>query len=1312
MQKRSITGKDILRMDGLLPPTRRLPVCDAVTSSDKKKEKKWSIGGIFKRISAIRDYDSSSNEEEMVYCTRQPRPRTVFNRKSHNVILRPVKNNLHQHLDKNSSTNTTATNSVDTPSLQRDFAHSRSSDGSLDGLSKKTRKSKLKARIEAKRDRICADSSSDEESRKSCNSLPRFQNETPAQNVLKNSSSNKKSRTARTERYIKRLSREEGHKLPENLNSVTNKRSSLDFMDGNQSFDTDASELFQPLLQPQRSVSQSNSYTFPVQRSVENLRQSTASSLQTKSSTDLTKQSTNRYITDLNQNNTYAKANISQDGRNYANRDNSNYFSSSPITNSDYARPYNYSRNNHYRSSSPPEPPPRDLRSKVFTYGCNSFPLNGKYRLSKYDDNTGSKVNNILEASRDHLKGLRSYESNNEIRWCGSTKQCPRRPLSLTVTPTQSCNLSECTNNRHNSTGRHIDETIVHETEAMKCQRRNVRNDQLNSRFNDYNVKIREKKTSTPSAQNIYNNSMPFTYNRTLESPSAKSPSKQNVYNSALGTNTKTVKEEETELAETSEQDALDRKRSSKNLEEALSELEAIYNSLRLGDEDLLDRAERRSMEEFSLRRAKTDDTVALISADSPDRTKDDMAYRRMHPKERPASLSEVIGQSALSNISYLMASPVLSRKDVTADYPYSSVVDYPVRKDVPDVTRDDVVYRSINYANKTLKVADPQPPFGIPLGPVTTATESDYLHTTPTKLDYPRSSYIPQCEPDIVTDDLAYRNLRKDANTTKNTVESKSSLANDQEIAFGTKKKRAVRSLSANLYGLINHDRIHLRREPSLQEIKDEISDAVVDIKSLPVRPDSFRRVVSDGELSDYDTRWRTEGSLKNSKTDINGNHSFPNVDRKKLRVYVSESTKVQSTKNEENAGARNTVPSNDILSKAMNNEFWQDSLQSKSNKSSNTDTESDFTAYSRLCQDLVNLIEGQDNVDAEPIKGTTDVDLEQSPRTDILDEDTKVDNSSVLRIQSLGSHYSEHNEENRKEITNNGDIERLTESISNPKNEDVKNLDENAYDFSLRVAVDSIKVIADALSSLADGCLRDERSSRKNSLTSRCSEIDTDSTVPNTSTRSSVTCSSDDANDDPCGSSKPIDILQVAPEEDATINTEENREKVKPEEATDNSNVDPELDLTKAVHDLQLAAASFCKHEKEIEELEAWLKKDASDNVPCTSNVTIAEKDYLLASENKPALESERKEIDCDKEETVVSTDVKLQTDEHDPNCEGESIECKNICGLHDINIVRTSGMRVSYVTNLITVTITTYFMVLLACFLALLLAIVAAS
>lgn len=1310
MEKRSISGKDILRMDGLLPPTRRLPVCNAVTSTDKKKEKKWSIGGILKRISSIRDCDSSSNDEEIVYCTRQPRPRTVFNRKSHNVVLHPVEKSSNQYLDINDS-NDTAAKSVDTASMQRDSLNSRSSDGSLDGLSKKARKNKLKAQVEAKRDRICADSSSDEESRKSCNSLTRYQNEIAGHSTQKNGFCSRRSRAARTERYIKRLSRDEGHKFPENLNNIANKHNSHDFMNEEQSsVAVDTNELFQLPQQSPHFINYSNSNTFPVQRSIENLRQSgmVASNLQARSSTDVTNYPTDQYITDLNQNNTYAKPNVLHKNKNHVNQE-KNYIFNSPTTNTIYAEPYDYTANRQFasRSSSPPEPPPRNPRCRVFTYSCNSFPFNGKYRATKYDDTLHAKMNDIHEVTKDHLKSLRSYESNNEINRCDSIKQYPRRPLSLTVSSTQTCNLSECTNNRHNSTGRHIDEPLFKETEAMKCQRRNDRNDQLTSSFKNYDTKLRENRLSTTYIKNMRNNSTSPTF-KSLNCSCARSPSKQivredsyNLPNVTFVDNMKTEVKEEKQI--TSEQDTLERKRSSKNLEEALSELEAIYNSLRLGDEDLLDRAERRSMEEFSLRQAKTNTVVPFISEDSIDRMKDDMAYRRMHPKERPTSLSEVVGQSALSNISYLIASPILSRKDTTDDYLYGT--NYLTRRDEPDVTRDDVVYRSIHHANNTLKVIDPQPPFGIPLGPVTAATESDYLHTTPIKPDHPRSSYIPQCEPDIVTDDLAYRALRKDANTPRSSVESKCSITTDQETTFGSKKKRAVRSLSANLYGLINHDTIHLRREPNLQDIKDEINNTLIDIKSLPVRSD--RRVVSDGELSDYD-RWRTDGLLRNSKTDINGNTPITNAHRKKLRVYVSPSTRIQDdNKNEDNARAQNSVTSNNMLSKALNNEFWQNCEQSKSNESSNHDTETDFTAYSRLCQDLVNLIEGQDDME---VKLTEEMNVpSELPVIADVNDSNKTEESSILHIQSLGSHYSENNTENHKEDTDKENIEKLTETLANPENECSEKTDDNTFDFYLRVADENVKLIAEAFSSVADH-LRDSRSSQKNSLTSHRSEIETDSTTPNTSTRNSVTCSLDDTNDDDLSSSsRTTDALNVVPKEDTTITLSDDHNFVEPEETRNDLHTNPELDLSKAVYDLQLAAASLCEHEKEIEKLEALLKKDATNNISCSSNIEAKEDIPLLNIENNLMALNDKNENKCDTEETITSTDDKPRTVDRDPNSEGESTKCKNTC---EHVIPRSTEMRISYVTNLITILITTYSMVLLACFLALLLATVAAS
>ena len=80
-----------------------------------------------------------------------------------------------------------------------------------------------------------------------------------------------------------------------------------------------------------------------------------------------------------------------------------------------------------------------------------------------------------------------------------------------------------------------------------------------------------------------------------------------------------------------------------------------------------------------------------------PDRLKDDMAYRRMHPKERPSSVD---GQSSLSSISYLMTSPIPSRRDMC----YIDPKRKPRRKE-PDVMLDDMVFRNLQYANNTLKV-------------------------------------------------------------------------------------------------------------------------------------------------------------------------------------------------------------------------------------------------------------------------------------------------------------------------------------------------------------------------------------------------------------------------------------------------------------------------------------------------------------------------------------------------------------------------------------------------------------------------------
>ncbi|GFG40388.1 hypothetical protein Cfor_07222, partial [Coptotermes formosanus] len=304
------------------------------------------------------------------------------------------------------------------------------------------------------------------------------------------------------------------------------------------------------------------------------------------------------------------------------------------------------------------------------------------------------------------------------------------------------------------------------------------------------------------------------------------------------------------------------KKRKSRNLEDALTELEAIYQSLKLGDEDLLDRAERRDLP--VPHQKLNDGTPTIASALSPcgvsrgaesdsgynfgwgsssfesvldkvdppsrkrapsirrsgipDRVMDDMAYRRLHPKDRPGShyIRNVMSQSG----SYLCASPAAAAAEINPEDPPQKPL-YASINPEPDVTLDDVVFRNIRHANNTLKVLDPQPPFGIPIGPIAPACNSDYLHAVPT--DSYRSMFTPRRMPDVVKDDLAYRNLRKDSlkepfnfracsddmsGILKNTFISSTHSKNDN---FLMRKRRAVRSLSANIQSLVNREPLTL---------------------------------------------------------------------------------------------------------------------------------------------------------------------------------------------------------------------------------------------------------------------------------------------------------------------------------------------------------------------------------------------------------------------------------------------------------------------------------------------------------------------
>lgn len=1307
MEKKRLRKKDILRMDGLLPPTRRLPVCDAVSSaSDKKKDKKWSIGGILRRISSIKDYDSSSNEEEIVYCNRTPRKPIKLSKQPDGVVLHSIENNSKQEMTVESNVR----HSIDS---HRDSLHSRSSDGSLDGLGKKIRKNKLKARAEAKRDYLCVESSSGEDCRRSNNSLNKIHGTDGVQNGQRNNMCNRKTRAARTERYIKRLSRDEGNGT-DSLNDLYNKRCSSEHVEDKQrAVYTDANGLCRPPIHPRRFGAYSNSNrTFSVQRSsAESLRDAHSAGLPNPNEvfSDYRRYSTGQYVTDLNQNNAYGM--ISRHSGNADNRQAGNFFTYPAKNACHYSEPFDYVID--HRSvdpdSQPPVPPPRDPRYRVFGYGYSSYPTNRHQSVPNSFKQEDNKTNVVREISRPDWRNFGSYGSNNELAWRDKAEHEMENPSNP---KTEFRNSLECINNKYNCSRHRTDESIYEESEAMRCRRRNTRNDQLNCNDANYGAYKAKNKSVNICESNKRETISSHASAASSDWSSGRSPCEQRISRSITPYNidnrTENSQRKDNRVTTPTEEDLENRRRSSKNLEEALSELEAIYNSLRLGDEDLLDRAERRSMEEFSLKQAKNElDAVIVITPDSPDRTKDDMAYRRMHPKERPTSLSDIAGQSTLSNISYLITSPVLSRRDSANDLTRLPST-YPSRRDEPDVTRDDVVFRSINHANNTLRVIDPQPPFGIPLGPVTTATESDYLHTTPTKPEQPRSPYIPQCEPDVVTDDLAYRALRKDAGATRNVVLAESRIdVSKEQPRVGIKKKRAVRSLSANLYGLINHDRIHLRREPSLDTIKDEIQNvAANNLASMFERPEYLRRVVSDGELSDNDAaRRRMEPAAITGETDINGNHPAMNAYRKKL--CVSPETAMQANLKKEKEP--NIAELSDAMlssTTVLDDKFWHEYLGSGSNVSmpeSGRGTETVFTAYSRLCQDLVNLIKNDDGDTAPPIESSNDSAVMPTDKSNDFDVELGVDEPSMsISIRSVSSHYP-----GRTARAN--DEQNIENPTAFPVTNSARPVSEttpaaNNLDFYLCAADENVKLIAaEAFGSSVDR-LRDNRPSvRKNSWTSRSSEVENQSG----SARSSTLYSQDDQTSDDrlVVSSRLEEITRVPSKRNSSTSDDGDQSGVSRFESLSTA----DAELSRAVRDLELAAASLCEHGREIEDLGKTGRGEKTDArmTPITV-VSTTDVDNPIRKINLIA-DALRQEQERDQEEITVVPPSGIETMRSDARDEGERTSCELDDRAESSKDARSAN--VSRVTNIITVTVTTYPMLLLACLLALLLAIVAA-
>lgn len=224
----------------------------------------------------------------------------------------------------------------------------------------------------------------------------------------------------------------------------------------------------------------------------------------------------------------------------------------------------------------------------------------------------------------------------------------------------------------------------------------------------------------------------------------------------------------------TTAKDIQEARKHSSNLEEALNELEAIYKKL--------------SYDEKSYDSSCNGEVLPT----------DDMAYRRLNKREPSCQdVREIMSQAG----SYLLVSPTLSPPPIICHPPPESP------SGEPDITYDDVVFRSVNHSNNMLKVLDPQPPFGIPLGPISPASNSDYLHVRPRFIQSGST-------PDLVMDDLAFRNLRKDHS-----------------------KKKAVRSLSANLSGVINRNYINNNNLNVINNNLEERSHSYSDIPNEEMR-------------------------------------------------------------------------------------------------------------------------------------------------------------------------------------------------------------------------------------------------------------------------------------------------------------------------------------------------------------------------------------------------------------------------------------------------------------------------------------------
>uniref|UniRef100_A0A6V7HLJ4 Uncharacterized protein n=1 Tax=Bracon brevicornis TaxID=1563983 RepID=A0A6V7HLJ4_9HYME len=842
MEKWRSKGRGTLKADVDFPKSHSRPISPV----EKRKGKNWTFGNLFKRKtkeSPISIVDTSTQTSPTVEPIDDAIYLTSIVPKQTQRLQQPI-----EQVEKISIINSTIGSQDSMTSPDVNNTSRMTSENQLSN--KNGRKNRFKARIQAKREKYKGNSSSDEEYTSNI-SLLRIHSEDSIQSSPKcDSYNNKRTRGARTERYMKRLITNGDNKFAAEQNLM---RPPSDYVPPPATGSPVGQLKPQAKHRTQHSYSPSNFTPFGSDYHLPTYRQKLIDS-----PTEF--QSHNQSSTSPYNNATAPLRNCSD-----------------------------------YRTTTetiqPPAPPPRSFKLRL-------FPTTMRYSLQHSD--IENNPNEVFTYNRPHYNDL-------------------------------NCNSLD---RMHTSSRKNFD-----------YQYMNARNS-LRSPF-------------SPTSQNWPANAEKPIIPRVQESNLIIKP--VNIIKDVDSHHHQHVNREDEE----------ERKRHSKNLEEALEELETIYNSLRLSDEDLLDRAEQRSMEEYRDKIAtsaldgsikSTSDTCSSIEMakefgcyeNDTSRLKDDMAYRRMHQNERAASLDNY---GSITQISYLASSPCLSHREL--DYHDKSS-----RRATPDLTRDDVAFRSISHANNTLKIIDPQPPFGIPLGPVTGAAESDYLHVEPNKdgQSYSRSLYIPKREPDIVTDDLAFRSLRKDAN--KDRAQSPGNMSFLPKTLFvpevKNKKKHAVRSLSADLYGIINK----------------------ADTKQTGwykkyVKLNQPWRV---SEIVESSTDNNRKKAFDYERLDINGNK--PKINNCKVQVAVPQESRYDNDNND-GRRSRQSVELEIVDKEFTSSPTTTTKIEETSDKGIPTFTDQELSEYQELCRELESLIKKT----SEKVKISDKADSRQNSLTEFVE-------------------------------------------------------------------------------------------------------------------------------------------------------------------------------------------------------------------------------------------------------------------------------------------------------------------------------------